>query len=160
MGHTLKVFALVDETPEKVDKNVKTINEDETPIGAMASSLSVEPPALLTPLSSSTASASNKIPLCTPVRSPSKKFWNNESDSSQCSDDSSENEVDNVHEDLKRKASEKNETVSTGNNQDVTSVNKKRRSKKDSAKSKSSAKFVKICKKTAKKSFHGFNTNG
>ena len=130
MGHTLKVFALVDETPEKVDKNVKTINEDETPIGAMASSLSVEPPALLTPLSSSTASASNKIPLCTPVRSPSKKFWNNESDSSQCSDDSSENEVDNVHENLKRKASESPDNVMIAAFEKVLTKKQKKKLKK------------------------------
>ena len=128
MNHTLKVFALVDETPEKVSNNEKSCHESKSPVqvGALISDLSTEPPAPLTPMSS----ASNKISLNTPLRPPTKKFWSNESDSSQNSNDSSENEDHDVLETLKRKASESPENAMIAAFEKVLTKNQKKKLKK------------------------------
>ena len=76
------------------------------------------------------SSASNKVSLNTPLRPPTKKFWSNESDSSQNSNDSSENEDHDVLETLKRKASESPENAMIAAFEKVLTKNQKKKLKK------------------------------
>lgn len=103
LNHSVKVFALVDETPEK------SLPGDGK-LDMLVSDLSVQPPDPLTPLSSQTQNPPSKTPLSTPVRTPTAKFWNKDADISQSSDDSSTDDESDVTEDaltnLKRKAVE------------------------------------------------------
>ena len=100
LNQTLKIFALVDETPEKVAKP-ETVNKDndvgelaaQDQLGTLASNMSSKPPAPLSPLSSvSLPMASSSGSNSTPAKTPISKFWNNEESLSSSEEESSDDE--------------------------------------------------------------------
>ena len=119
LDHTLKIFALVDETPEKIGKPESVINTaspevalSQAQIGTIASNLSAEIPAPLTPISSTTpkdgpSNSSND----TTAKTPNSKFWNLNLSSSSTDSESSDDELDKFRENLKRKAIESPENT-------------------------------------------------
>ena len=138
MDHTLKIFALVDETPEKIGKPESVINTaspevalSQAQIGTIASNLSAKIPAPLTPILSTTpkdgpSNSSND----TTAKTPNSKFWNLNLSSSSTDSESSDDELDKFRENLKRKAIESPENTMIAAFEKVLSKKQKKKLKK------------------------------
>ena len=110
LGSVIKMFALVDETPEKKDKHENGLVNNEDQMNTLLSELSEQPPAPVTPLqSTSSSNGSQKGTLYTPIPEPKAKFWgkNNDTEETDSSDeDSMDDDLNKIHDNLKRKALE------------------------------------------------------
>ena len=110
LDQTIKMFALVDETPEKADRSVtidKALNstQGQDQLGTLVSDLSLKPPAPVTPISSSSPKTStNNRSSDTPAKTSASKFWNVDETSTSNEEESSDDDIQQIRDNLKRKA--------------------------------------------------------
>ena len=101
------MFALVDETPGKGENSVSThgpLNTTPNQLDTLVSDLSSKPPAPVTPISSASSKTSpTHKSQETAAQTPVSKFWNHDDSSTSNEEDSTDDELEQIRDTLKRK---------------------------------------------------------